>query len=87
VTFDTKLGTFRYDVAMPRTYHMDVTMSGTGRHVVGPASSQSEASTDLDKIREAQGNDDSVVGVPWLAVGGRNIQAARVKRKAHTPLP
>ena len=70
---------------MPQTYHVDVTMSGTGRHVVGPASSQSEASTVLDMIREAQGNDDSVVGVPWLSVGGRNIQAARVKREADTP--
>jgi hypothetical protein len=70
---------------MRQTYHVDVTMSGTGRHVVGPASSQSEASTVLDRIREAQGTDDSVVGVPWLSVGGRNIQAARVKREADTP--
>jgi hypothetical protein len=69
---------------MPQTYHVDVTMSGTGRHVVGPASSRNEASTDLGKIRDAQGKDDSVVGVPWLAVGGRNIQAARVKREADT---
>ena len=70
---------------MLQTYHVDVTMSGTGRHVVGPASSQSEASTVLERIRKAQGNDDSVVGVPWLSVGGRNIQAARVKREADTP--
>jgi hypothetical protein len=46
---------------MSQTYHVDVTLSGTGRHIVGPASSQNEASTDLDKIRAAQGNDDSVV--------------------------
>jgi hypothetical protein len=69
---------------MPQTYHVDVTMSGTGRHVVGPASSQGEASTVLDRIREAKGNNDSVVGVPWLSVGGRNIQAACVRRKADT---
>jgi hypothetical protein len=39
----------------------------------------------VDVIREAQGSDNSIVDVPWLAVGGRNIQAARVKREAHTP--
>jgi hypothetical protein len=70
---------------MPQTYHVDVTLSGTGRHIVGPASSRSEASTDLGRIHKAQGNDDSVVGVPWLAVGGRNIQGARVKPEADTP--
>jgi hypothetical protein len=85
VTFDTKRANFGYSGEMLQTYHVDVTLSGTGRHIVGPASSQSKASTDLDRIRLAQDNDDSVVGVPWLAVGGRNIQAARVKRKADTP--
>jgi hypothetical protein len=85
VTFDTKGRNFGYSGEMAQTYHVDVTLSGTGRHIVGPASSQTEASTDLDKIREAQGNDDSVVGVPWFAVGGRNIQAARVKREADPP--
>ncbi|MEP6641573.1 MAG: hypothetical protein ABJB93_06655 [Gaiellales bacterium] len=69
---------------MSQTYRVDVTLSGTGRHIVGPASSQSEASTDLGKIREAQGHDDSVVGVPWLAVGGRNIQGALVEPEAET---
>ena len=70
---------------MPQTYHVDVTLSGTGRHIVGPPTSQSEASTDLGKIREAQGNDDSVVGVPWIAVGGRSIQGACVEPEADTP--
>jgi hypothetical protein len=70
---------------MSQSYHVDVTLSGTSRHIFAPASSQTEASTDSDKIREAKGNDDSVVGVPWLAVGGRNIQAARVEREADTP--
>ena len=85
MTFDTKRANFGYSGEMPQTYHVDVTLSGTGRHIVGPASSQSKASTDLDRIRLAQDNDASVVGVPWLAVGGRNIQAARVRRKADTP--
>ena len=85
MTFDTKTPNFGYSGGMSQTYHVDVTLSGTGRHIVGPASSQSKASTDLDKIREAPGNDDSIVGVPRLAVGGRNIQAARVKREADTP--
>ena len=85
MTFDTNTPHFGYSGGMSQTYHVDVTLSGTGRHIVGPASSQSEASTDLDKIRAAQGSDDSVVGVPWLTVGGRNVQAARVKREADTP--
>lgn len=85
MTFDTKTPNFGYSGGMSQTYHVDVTLSGTGRHIVGPASSQSKASTDLDKIREAPGNDDSIVGVPRLAVGGRNIQTAHVKREADTP--